>query len=68
MLNAFLTENTLAGFLFLLIVGAAAGYGIISAALAVATRLQAAPLEARASAALLLSLISLALTCAIFLA
>lgn len=33
MLNAFLTENTLAGFLFLLIVGASAGYGIISAAL-----------------------------------
>lgn len=60
MLNAFLTENTLAGFLFLLIAGAAAWCGIITAALAVAGRLHAAPLEARASMATLLSLLTLA--------
>lgn len=60
MLNAFLAENTLAGFLFLLIAGAAAWCSIISAALAVVGQLHAAPLEARASMATLLSLLTLA--------
>lgn len=64
MLNAFLTENTLAGFLFLLIAGAAAWCGMITAALAVAGQLHAAPLEARASAAILLSLLTLAMLAA----
>lgn len=60
MLNAFLTENTLAGFLFLLIAGAAAWCGIITAALAAAGQLHAVPLEARASMATLLALLTLA--------
>lgn len=66
MLNAFLTENTLAGVLFLLIAGAAAWYGILTAAAELAGRRYAAPVEARASAAALLSLVSLVSLCAMF--
>lgn len=64
MLNTFLTENTLAGVLFLLIAGAAAWAAILSAALAVLGRPHAAPLEARASMATLLSLLTLAMLAA----
>lgn len=60
MLDAFLAENTLAGVLFLLIVGAAAWYGILTAAAEIAGRAYAAPMEARASVATLLSLLTLA--------
>lgn len=60
MLNAFLNENTLAGVLFLLIAGAAAWYGILTAAAEIAGRGNAATMEARASVATLLSLLTLA--------